>query len=137
MRRDRPRLAADVVSVPLGSLAYFGGELLDYLFGTGLQITFPDRDDGPAVCLQRRPISSIPFDITIELVLPEFGSRGGCCGVPAAFMPMPETAVDKDRSVVFRQNDIGFSGKVFRMKPEPETGTVQQRVSPQGRCRVP
>jgi hypothetical protein len=95
-------LEADDVSVPSGSLAYFGGELLNYIVGIGFQSTFPDRDDSPALFLQRFTISPVPFDIAVKLVLPEFGSRGGYGGVPAAFVPMPETAVDEDRGAVFR-----------------------------------
>ena len=39
------------------------------------------------------------------------GFGGG--GVFAAFMPVPEAAVDEDDGPVFRQHDVGFAGQVF------------------------
>jgi hypothetical protein len=41
-------------------------------------------------------------------------------------MAMPEAAVDKDGSVIPRQYDIGLTGQVFDVEPEPETCAVEQ-----------
>ncbi len=51
-------------------------------------------------------------------------------------MPMPETAMNKDCCLVFWENDIGFSGELFDVKPETETGTMEQGTEPQFRAGI-
>jgi len=51
-------------------------------------------------------------------------------------MPVPETAMNKNYCSVFRQDDIGSARKVFAVKPETETHSVQQRPDSEFRLRV-
>jgi len=41
-------------------------------------------------------------------------------------MPMPKTSMYEYHSLVFRQHDIGFAGKVFYMQPVAETVFMQK-----------
>jgi len=41
-------------------------------------------------------------------------------------VPMPEAAVNKDDFLAGRKNQIGFSWKVFSVKPEAVTEAVNQ-----------
>lgn len=38
---------------------------------------------------------------------------------------MPEATVNEDYGSVFRHDDVGFAGKVFCVKPEPEAVRMQ------------
>lgn len=44
-------------------------------------------------------------------------------------MAMPETAVDEDHGLVFREYHIWLSGKIPGIDPEPETATVQKAAN--------
>ncbi|MCU0858695.1 MAG: hypothetical protein MUC65_09880 [Pontiellaceae bacterium] len=64
-------------------------------------------------------------NIAFKLLFPEgfvgFGSRG----LFTAFMPVPETAMDKNNGSVFWQNDVRFPGQGFDVFPEAVSGAVQ------------
>ncbi len=45
--------------------------------------------------------------VTVEFGEPPFAAVGGCRTIPAAAMPMPETAVDKDDGFMFREKNVG------------------------------
>lgn len=41
-------------------------------------------------------------------------------------MSVPETAVNEDNLFVLRQDDIGCSGKIFSMQPEPVSHRMEK-----------
>lgn len=104
----------------------FIGETADDAFRISLQLTLPYGQNGPASGLKRGLVACIAAYIGVELLLPEVPPRRGHGRVPAAWMPVPETAVDKDGGLIFRQNYIGAAGKLLRVKPEPEACAMQQ-----------
>ena len=58
----------------------------------------------------------IPFNISSEFVLPEFGPRRRKAREPGPFMSVPAAAMDEDRSAVLREDKVRATGKA---------GTVQ------------
>ena len=54
-------------------------------------------------------------------------------------MPVPETPVDENNRPVFRKHEIGLSGQVAAVEPEPESPAVQGRPDHQLRllCFLP
>jgi hypothetical protein len=56
--------------------------------------------------------------VAIQFGQPPFPSIGGRRAVLAAAMPMPETAVNENRGVIFRQNDVGTAGKFSDVQPK-------------------
>jgi len=45
--------------------------------------------------------------------------------VPAAAVPMPETAVNENGGFVFRQNDVGTAGKFPFVQPKAKTHAMK------------
>lgn len=64
--------------------------------------------------------------ITRDLLLPEICSGTRKPEEVAIIVAMPETTVDKNRSSILGQDDIGTTGQVFSVKAEPEALAVQQ-----------
>lgn len=71
------------------------------------------------------------FNLFVSLLVPlnffepEFRPSLWNLEVFASAMPVPETAMDEYNRLVFRENQIGFAGKVFDMKPVTEAPLVQ------------
>ncbi len=84
------------------------------------QLAFPDNDQIPAELLQLFFRISVPLNIPLEFLLPEFHIRGWGRRLPTSRMPMPETASHLDNSPIFRENNIGMPRQTFDMKPETE-----------------
>ena len=60
-----------------------------------LRFTFPNNRNAPAKLAQRSPDFSIPYDIRIELVRPEFSASFRHGRLSASRVPMPKAAVHK------------------------------------------
>ena len=101
-----------------------------------LDFAFPDDNDMPAGLLQRGLLFFIALDVALEFLRPEFhvGFRHG--GDFAAFMAMPEAAVDENHRMPFGQNDIGMSGQFRRMETVAEAQHMQMMTHNQFRLRV-
>ena len=84
------------------------------------QLAFPDNDQIPTELLQLFFRISVPLNIPLEFLLPEFHIRGWGRCLSAARMSMPETAAHLDNSPIFRENNIGMPRQTFDMKPETE-----------------
>ena len=76
-----------------------------------LDFAFPDDNDMPASLLQRGLFFFITLDVALEFLRPEFHVGFRHRGDFAAFVAMPETAVDENHRMPFGQNDIGMSGQ--------------------------
>ena len=74
--------------------------------GGPFQLAFPDDDDVPALGLQLAPDFLVAPLVTDNLFLPELGVGFGDRVVLAAFVAVPEAAVDEDDSAVFGKNDV-------------------------------
>lgn len=81
-----------------------------------LQRAFPDGGYAPAKRPKRFHVSSVAVDIAQELSLPELFVGPGCGGVAAAFVSMPEAAVDEHCRPVFREHKVRGAGQLSDMK---------------------
>ncbi len=80
------------------------------VLGRMLQRALPDGGYTPAKSIERPHVSSVAHDITQELPLPELFIGPRCGGVAAAFVSMPEAAVDEHYRPVLREHKIGGAG---------------------------
>lgn len=90
----------------------------------------------PAELAEFAGVFFVVGDVTLKLFVPEgfVRFRGG--GVFAAFVPVPETAVDKDHCFVFRQDDVRLAGQFLDVFPEAVARAVQHRADKNFRLRV-
>ena len=78
----------------------------------------PNDQNPPAFRLQFLPNAGVSFDVAFDFLVPKVDVRSRPFGPRASLAPVSETAVNKDRSPVFGQNDIRNSGQIFAMQPE-------------------
>ena len=101
-----------------------------------LDFAFPDDNDMPAGLLQRGLFFFITFNVALEFFRPEFHVRFGHRGDFAAFMAMPEAAVDENHRMPFGQNDVGMAGQLWGVEAVAEAQHVQMMTHEQFRLRV-
>ena len=87
------------------------------------QFAFPDDDDIPTFCLQLAPDFLVTLLVPGYLGCPEVGVGLGDCIVFAAFVAVPEAAVDKDDGAVLWEDDVGGAGKALVIHAVAETKT--------------
>ena len=90
-----------------------------------LKIAFPYGYDLPAHCLQRLDGQFVTPDVVMDLSLPELSVGLGTRGIAAADVPMPETAVDEDASVILRKHNIRTARQLLHMDAVTESGSVE------------
>jgi hypothetical protein len=98
---------------------------------------FPHRQDSPA---QRPQLPVHPFisnDVLLELSSPELDSGFWRVGKTAAWVPMPETAVNKNRQAVARQGNVWLARQVTSMKSEAIAQAMERAPDGQLRCGIP
>lgn len=76
--------------------------------------------------MKRFDLLGIPRDGSIEFRFPKVAARRGCGRSRATLMTMPETAVNEDRELVFRENDIGAPRQIAPMQPETAPGGMKR-----------
>lgn len=81
-----------------------------------LQRALPDDGHTPAKSPKRLHVSPVAVDIAQELPLPELFVGPGCGGVAAAFVSMPEAAVDEHHRPVLREHKVRRAGQLSDMK---------------------
>jgi hypothetical protein len=100
------------------------------------QLAFPNRDDFPARLSEFTLVFPIIGNIPFEFLFPEgFVGCGSCC-VFAPFVAVPETAVNEDNRLVFRQDYVRLAGQIFNVFPESVTRPVQYGSNEHFRFRV-
>lgn len=79
----------------------------------------------PAEFAQLAGMFFVIGDVALKFLFPELdvALRGG--GLFAAFVPVPEAAVDKDDGFVSRQYDVGFPRQLFDVFSEAVAGAMQ------------
>ena len=85
-----------------------------FVFG---EVACPDDDYLPSGVKQQLVVPSVPFAVTGYLVLPECRIGLGQYELSASFMPVPETAVDKDRRSVLAHDDVRFARHALDIEP--------------------
>lgn len=115
----------------------FGGDAVD---GVGqmclVQFAFPDDDDRPSMGLQLPPDLLVPRLVARDLRRPEFRVRLGHRVLVAAFVPMPETPMDKHHRPIARKHDVGGAGQPPVIHPIPEPLPPQRVPEPDFRLRI-
>jgi hypothetical protein len=84
-------------------------------------LAFPDHK-GPATKSGKVfTVSFITIYVSLKLILPEIFSTFGIIKILTAFIPMPETTMNKNDCSVFWEDNIGFTWKVFPVKSKTKT----------------
>ena len=91
-----------------------------------LELAFPDDQDLPAHAAQPADMLPVVRHVPRKFVRPELpvALRGG--GALAALVPVPEAAMHEHHRPVPRQHDVGLTGEVLHVEPEPVPRAVQQ-----------
>ena len=79
----------------------------------------PDDYYLPTCIHQGIVVLLVTFAVTGYLVLPECRIGLGQYELSASFMPVPETAVDKDRRSVLAHDDVRFARHALDIEPVP------------------
>ena len=87
-----------------------------FVFG---EVACPDDDYLPSGVKQQLVVPSVPFAVAVDFRLPEGGVGLGQYELSASFMPVPETAVDKDRRSVLAHDDVRFARHALDIEPVP------------------
>lgn len=107
-----PFFSSDAVRLAIGK--NLRPDTADSCVQNGLfQLAFPNDDDAPALGLQLPPGLMVAFLVPCDLRRPEVRVGLGNRVVLAPLVAMPETAVNKDDSVVFGKDDVGGAGEKF------------------------
>ena len=79
-------------------------------------------------------VPSVPFDVRIELGLPEFPARARCRRVRAAGVPVPEAAVHEAHGTETTKHEVGCPRKSAVVQTESKTacmdGSTQGEFGP-------
>ena len=86
----------------------------------------PHDGDSPTRIEELAFRTVVPFDVALELDLPEVGPGGGRGCITAPRMVVPETAVNKANGTVATQDKIGLSGEIPDVKPESESASMKR-----------
>ena len=92
-----------------------------------LQRALPHGGHTPAKRPKRLHVSPVTVNIAQEFPLPELfvGSRGS--GIAAAFVPMPEAAMDEHHRPVLREHKIRGAGQLSDMKSIAKSSGEKKR----------
>lgn len=83
----------------------------------GHQFALPDDDCMPAEEVELDAFLYVALFVSLYLLLPVLAIALWRYIVPAAFVPVPETAVYKDDGSVFAQDDVGCAGEPAHVDP--------------------
>lgn len=86
------------------------------VFHRVLQSALPDNSHTPAKSLKRLHVSPVAVDIPHEFSFPEIFVTSWCGGVAAAFVSMPEAAVDEYSCPVLWEYEVRRAGQFSDMK---------------------
>ena len=89
--------------------------------GFAVNLTLPDNNNTPAKTLQFLCHTCISFLVALYLCLPEVYVASRHPETGTALMPVPETAVDKYNSPVFRKDHVRMAWQALVILPVPET----------------
>ena len=74
--------------------------------------TFPNNQNSPTIVIEDLVVPSVALPVLFEFLLPKLHSRfWGGRGL--ATMPVPETTVHEHDSPVFREDQVGRTGKAL------------------------
>ena len=76
------------------------------MFTVAASRTLPNRGDTPIRSAEGFLGSDVPFDVTAELALPEFGPSRRKAREPAPFVSVPKAAVDENYCAAHWEDEI-------------------------------
>jgi hypothetical protein len=93
-------------------------------------LTFPNDMRTPSQIGERLLYLAVARDIAVKFGFPEFSTALGRVGETAAWVAMPEAAMNQNGDPSARQDDVGSARKVATVEPEAQAQLVQN--SPNG-----
>ena len=121
-RRPGRELAVGEEDVVEGLLERLEGALADR---GGLEAALPDDYGVPAETGEGLIVAVVALAVAFYLRTPEVHVGLGEAEVPAAFVAMPEAAVDEDACTVLAQDDVRVPGQARVVEPVAEAAGVQ------------
>ena len=121
-RRPVPYLPVSQIDVIEGLFEGFEGALADR---GGPEAALPDDYGVPAETGKGLVVAVVALAVALYLRAPEVHVGLGEAEVAAAFVAVPEAAVDEDACAVLAQDDVGMAGQTTVVEPVAETAGVQ------------
>ena len=91
----------------------------------GPEAALPDDYGVPAEAGEGLVVAVVALAVAFYLLAPEVDVGLGEVEVAAAFVAVPEAAVDEDAGAVLAQDDVGVAGQARVVEPVPEAAGVQ------------
>jgi len=110
-----------IVIQPVRDRARHHGRRVDLL-----ECTLPNNSHSPLLAYELITIAAITCNVRFELGFPEIRTRDRIGSKRAAWVPMPEAAVNEYRAPCSREHDVRFPRKVFSVKPEAQTTSMKR-----------
>ena len=121
-RRPVPDLPVSQIDVIEGLLEGFEGAPAD---SSGPETALPDDYGVPAEAGESLVVAVVALAVALYLRAPEVDVGLGEAEVAAAFVAVPEAAVDEDAGAVLAQDDVWVAGQTTVVEPVAETAGVQ------------
>ena len=121
-RRPVPYLPVSQIDVIEGLFEGFEGALADR---GGPEAALPDDYGVPAETGEGLIVAVVALAVAFYLRAPEVHVGLGEAEVAAAFVAVPEAAVDEDACAVLAQDDVGMAGQARMVEPVTEASGVQ------------
>jgi hypothetical protein len=86
--------------------------------------TLPKLEDSPSLLEQFGSVPKVSFHILVEFQSPEFFASSRGCGISAARVSVPKTAMNENADVVARKHHVWPTWKFSRMQSIPESVPV-------------
>lgn len=93
--------------------------------GSGPEAALPDDYGVPAEAGEGLVVTAVALAVALYLRAPEVDVGLGEAEVAAAFVAVPEAAVDEDAGAVLAQDDVGVAGQARMVEPVAESAGVQ------------
>lgn len=91
-------------------------------FRGAAECALPDNANPPTGVRKSSDCLQVPGLVAAELLVPEITAGLGKPEEWAAFMPVPETAVDENNRTPTFQRQVWLAGQASRVEPETQTG---------------
>jgi hypothetical protein len=85
------------------------------------KLAAPNGNYFPSCFFKGDSFGFISGNVSVYFVKPPLGFGFGYNVIPAVFMSVPKTTINKNYSFILRQNDIRFARQFCIMQPEPKS----------------
>ena len=101
------------------------------------RLALPDHNDSPTQIAQCSLVSCVPRHVFLKLLRPELNPGLRAIGIPAAVMPMPETAMNEYYGSIPWKYQVWRTRKIPAMQAKTEPEPVGDATDGQFRRGVP